>query len=260
MSPTHSWADQHPIKDDVFNVAYSQHCTDNREKEFYHERLATVQRFLEGEKLRTYLAMGRPDQHPAIEVVDASDNGYAFVDYQEARWESIFDALGIYDDDVQALIEDCHRKQIVMTRAELSGAPDDVEWLDDDTWDGIIVGASKVWRDAQQSAQDYLKFLVSDAGCSPAEALDYFMCERNEMEQTLWAYWRGVDQSAVNKNVASALEKIDENVIGAWEEPDISEEQEQARKEAYEQMEEEIDQEEVRRKYVDNYEPKEDSE
>lgn len=51
----------------------------------------------------------------------------------------------------------------------------------------------------------YTRGLI-EAGASPAEAMDYFMVEVEDMTQTAWAEERGVDQSTVSGNVSRAKE------------------------------------------------------
>ncbi|EMA70317.1 hypothetical protein C462_10737 [Halorubrum distributum JCM 13916] len=45
---------------------------------------------------------------------------------------------------------------------------------------------------------------LTEAGCSPAEAVDYLMCDIHGLTQTEWAAVRGKDQSSVSENVNSA--------------------------------------------------------
>lgn len=47
-------------------------------------------------------------------------------------------------------------------------------------------------------------------GCSPAEALDYYMAEVGPYNQTTWAEERGVSQQTVSENIAKARKKMAE--------------------------------------------------
>lgn len=49
-----------------------------------------------------------------------------------------------------------------------------------------------------------------ERGCSPAEALDYYMAEVGPYNQTQWAEVRGVNQQAVSENISKAREKMAE--------------------------------------------------
>lgn len=47
-----------------------------------------------------------------------------------------------------------------------------------------------------------------ERGCTPAEALDYYMAEVGPETQTSWAETRGVSQQAVSENVTKARDKL----------------------------------------------------
>lgn len=53
----------------------------------------------------------------------------------------------------------------------------------------------------------YVRGLI-EAGASPAEAVDYYMTEVEDLTQTAWADERGVDQSTVSGNVSQAKEEF----------------------------------------------------
>jgi hypothetical protein len=66
-----------------------------------------------------------------------------------------------------------------------------------------------VIRDCEEM-KHYIRGLT-EAGASPAEALDYYMVSINDMSQTEWAGERGVNQSTVSENVNKAVSKIDKH-------------------------------------------------
>lgn len=47
-----------------------------------------------------------------------------------------------------------------------------------------------------------------ERGCTPAEALDYYMVELGPHTQTSWAAIRGINQSSVSENISKAREKL----------------------------------------------------
>lgn len=47
-----------------------------------------------------------------------------------------------------------------------------------------------------------------ERGCTPAEALDYYVTEVGPYNQSEWARVRGVNQQAVNENVQKARQKM----------------------------------------------------
>jgi hypothetical protein len=49
---------------------------------------------------------------------------------------------------------------------------------------------------------------LTEAGCSPAEAVDYLMTVVLEKTQTEWAQTREKDQSTVSQNVRQAKQKL----------------------------------------------------
>jgi hypothetical protein len=63
-------------------------------------------------------------------------------------------------------------------------------------------------NDSEVGMEYYIQGMVEN-GASAAEALDYYMVEIKGMTQTEWARERGVDQSAVSKNVKEAKSHLD---------------------------------------------------
>lgn len=61
--------------------------------------------------------------------------------------------------------------------------------------------------DSDIGMEYYTRGLI-EAGASPAEAVDYYMVEVEDMTQTAWADERGVDQSTVSGNVSLAKEEF----------------------------------------------------
>lgn len=61
--------------------------------------------------------------------------------------------------------------------------------------------------DSDVGMKEFVRGLV-EADCSPAESLDYYMVEAEDMTQTAWANERGIDQSTVSANVKNAKRSI----------------------------------------------------
>jgi len=61
--------------------------------------------------------------------------------------------------------------------------------------------------DSDIDMEYYTRGLI-ESGASPAEAVDYYMVEVEDMTQTAWAEERGVDQSTVSGNVSQAKEEF----------------------------------------------------
>lgn len=65
-----------------------------------------------------------------------------------------------------------------------------------------------VKMDTSGVGADYHIQALVQAGCSPAEALDYYYVERVGMSQTAWAAERDCDQSTVSKNIRGAKREL----------------------------------------------------
>jgi len=64
-----------------------------------------------------------------------------------------------------------------------------------------------VLDDSSIDMEYYVRGLI-EAGASPAEAVDYYMVEVEDLTQTAWAEERGVDQSTVSGNVSQAKDEF----------------------------------------------------
>lgn len=63
----------------------------------------------------------------------------------------------------------------------------------------------------EESRYVQLLELIQNGGLTPAEAIDYVVCEMDDWPQTAWADSRGVDQSTVSENVGKARAKLDDD-------------------------------------------------
>lgn len=85
------------------------------------------------------------------------------------------------------------------------------------------------WKWAEQHICDQLTYLAHE-GCSPAEMMDYWVCEMQMGKQSVWTAVRAVDQSTVSGNLNDARDKINNEY---YDTP--------SRSEVYEEMEEHYD-------------------
>lgn len=88
--------------------------------------------------------------------------------------------------------------------------PDDSEHYDPSEIAAILDKAEQLLNDAidgRSVGQGLVK--LARAGCTPAEAVDYYMVEHRDMTQSDWADERNADQSTVSENVSKASAKLD---------------------------------------------------
>lgn len=135
----------------------------------------------------------------------AEDAGVAKLDYErdgdaEARvtgWINLYETLDATD-IIQNLLEiDSDAAKYLSDALAESGA------ITVDPDYGVTVDSFR-GSDSLCVPNGYRITALTEAGCSPAEAVDYLMCDIHGLTQTEWAAVRGKDQSSVSENVNSA--------------------------------------------------------
>lgn len=130
---------------------------------------------------------------------------------------TIEDIVAAFDDrpGVSARVSEFADREFTVTVApEKTGLSFDLEAMRDHRYriTNIVHNESGVRydfafeRDAPSLAEDLGGLF--DAGCSPAEALDFFMTTKGRRSQREWAGVRGVGRTAVANNVRKAKAKL----------------------------------------------------
>lgn len=87
--------------------------------------------------------------------------------------------------------------------------PEDSEHYDPSAIDAILADAQELLNRAIEDrgvGEGLIE--LTRGGCTPAEAVDYYMVEHRGMTQSAWADVRGIGQGSVSENVSKAHERL----------------------------------------------------
>lgn len=189
----------HPIQDESLDRTIKAYDADDLNRDRIHDTLVSVQQHLESEHLVHWLFDTRSYDPVSIECIYQDDNVWAFAVYDTPAWGDHLDEVGVEDSTIRSIVQDVHLFETQLLDTDQEGT----QFNNDDTWDTFLIEKTPEWRDAEEEIRDYFSWLAS-IGCSPAQIIDYWMCEVLGETQSDWARKRHVSRTSINGNVGAA--------------------------------------------------------
>jgi len=191
----------HPIPSDhVQTAALSVDVPEEK----LNEILSDIQS-IAGENLASFLEGSLVHREKAVEVLNFKSNEEAILAVHPSTWAEHFSELDLADEEVRAV-------QDVYYNHSIDRAKNGHNNLNSDSvkkFQGqlLVVERPKGWGVARLvTAWQMMEF--AREGLRPAEIIDYWVVENQEMPLAEWARDRNVGKEAVRKNIRQAKSKI----------------------------------------------------